>query len=113
MPRLLSRVIAFMGECSFSVYLIHFFVLTVLIPSGFVFRLSDDPRTGAILNATLVLMPLTYALSALTYLVIEKPFLELRRSYLKSVSIAPPAPAAEPEPAMGLVAVAPVTPAVE
>jgi peptidoglycan/LPS O-acetylase OafA/YrhL len=108
-PRPISRVIGFMGECSFSVYLLHFLVLTILIVSRYVIRFPTDTISGALLNVTLVLLPITYGLSALTYLVIEKPFLDLRRSYLKEL----PVPAAEPQPAAGLAAAAPATPAAE
>jgi peptidoglycan/LPS O-acetylase OafA/YrhL len=112
-PRLISRVIAFMGECSFSVYLLHFLVLTILIVSKVVIRFPTDAHTGALLNVALILLPLTYALSALTYLVIEKPFLDLRRSYLRSPPASSAAAATESQPATGLAAAAPATPAAE
>jgi peptidoglycan/LPS O-acetylase OafA/YrhL len=108
-PRLLSRVIAFAGECSFSVYLTHFLVLTVLILSGYVVHFPVGAEDGALLNTALVLMPITYALSSLTYLVIEKPFLELRRAYLD----APPESSPGAQPVAGIVADAPTTPAAE
>jgi peptidoglycan/LPS O-acetylase OafA/YrhL len=110
-PRLISRVIGFMGECSFSVYLLHFLVLTILIVKKQVIHFPTDAYTGALLNSTLVLLPITYALSALTYLVIEKPFLDLRRSYLQTRPASAPAAATEPEPATGLAA--PATPAAQ
>jgi len=108
-PQVISRVIGFMGECSFSVYLLHFLVLTILVASKYVIRFPTDVISGALLNTTLVLLPITYGLSALTYLVIEKPFLDLRRSYLQSPPVS--APPAEPQPAVGLATAAPATPA--
>ena len=81
-PRLISDVVGWMGECSFSVYLVHFPVVQALIHLKCMIRISDDWEVNAIANSVLVLLPVVYAVSAATYYLIEKPFLQLRRSYL-------------------------------
>jgi peptidoglycan/LPS O-acetylase OafA/YrhL len=81
LPAPISRVVAFVGEISFSMYLLHFIVLKTLIHSNYVFALSPERTSNAFLNTLLVALPVTLAISALTYFVIEKPFLTLRRSY--------------------------------
>ena len=46
-------------------------------------QFSESMTTNALLSFTLVALPLLVLFSAITYYVIEKPFFELRRSYLK------------------------------
>ncbi|MFC8917436.1 acyltransferase family protein [Streptomyces sp. NPDC057116] len=79
----LSRAVARLGEVSFSVYLTHFMVLTVIgeygsahLPGGL------PPVWSAFLVTLLVALPLTVAVSFVTYHAIELPFLRLRRPYL-------------------------------
>ncbi|MEV3992197.1 acyltransferase [Streptomyces sp. NPDC049837] len=79
----LSRGAARLGEVSFSVYLTHFMVLTVIgewgsrwFPGGL------PPVWCAFLVTLLVALPLTVAVSFVTYHAIELPFLRLRRPYL-------------------------------
>jgi peptidoglycan/LPS O-acetylase OafA/YrhL len=81
LPAIISRPLAFVGEISFSIYLLHFVVIQSLIHSEYVFAFSRERTSSALLNTLLVTLPLTLALSVLTYFVVEKPFLEMRRSY--------------------------------
>ncbi|MEE1756129.1 acyltransferase family protein [Streptomyces sp. SP18CS02] len=88
----LPRALARLGEVSFSVYLTHFMVLTVIReygPPPAPWGLS--PLWGAFLVTLVVALPVTIALSFLTYHAIELPFLRLRRPYLG------PGPAPAPE----------------
>ncbi|MFG3495308.1 acyltransferase family protein [Streptomyces sp. NPDC047928] len=90
----LSRALARLGEVSFSVYLIHFMVLTVLCRyAGLADLLPSLPPVWAAFTLTLlVALPLTVALSFLTYHAIELPFLRLRRTYLGTPAAETPRP---------------------
>ncbi|MET9799409.1 acyltransferase [Streptomyces sp. NPDC006368] len=84
---LLSRGLARLGEVSFSVYLTHFMVLTVLCEWYGAWTLPPalPPVWGAFLVTLLVALPLTVAVSLVTYHAIELPFLRLRRPYVEAV----------------------------
>ncbi|MDN3296688.1 acyltransferase [Streptomyces ficellus] len=79
----LSRAAARLGEVSFSVYLTHFMVLTVICEYGYGWLPRGLPPVwGAFLVTLLVALPVTVGLSFLTYHAIELPFLRLRRPYV-------------------------------
>ena len=81
-PRLLSRPLIWIGTVSFSIYLLHIVFLTILVEKGVYFSLSfHSAPLNALANSVAILVPLTLAGSALTYNLIEKPFLDLRRRY--------------------------------
>ncbi|GAA4904157.1 acyltransferase family protein [Streptomyces coeruleoprunus] len=98
-----SRAAARLGEVSYSVYLTHFMVLTVLCEDA---RLvgalpSLPPVWAAFALSALVALPVTVGLSFLTYHAVELPFLRLRRPYLGSSptgagNATPPAARGEP-----------------
>jgi peptidoglycan/LPS O-acetylase OafA/YrhL len=75
------RWFAKLGEMSFSVYLMHYFVLKTLVHKAWVLHLVKDPDKNALLNTALVLLPVTVALSVLTFNLIERPFFQFRKSY--------------------------------
>jgi peptidoglycan/LPS O-acetylase OafA/YrhL len=107
LPKLFGRVLARAGECSFSVYLLHFPLCLLTIDKQLLLPLATDPLDNALLNTTFLLLPMTYALSALTYSVIEKPFLDMRRSYLQPhAATAPVVASSIPVPAATAAAVA-------
>jgi peptidoglycan/LPS O-acetylase OafA/YrhL len=76
-----SRVVARIGEISYSIYLIHFIVIWMLVrydlPLAFTGRLAVD----AVLETGLVALPVTLAIAGLTYHFVERPFLRLRGRY--------------------------------
>lgn len=76
-----SRALARLGEVSFSVYLTHFMVLTVIGEWGW-FPGGLPPVWAAFAVTLLVALPLTVAVSFVTYHAIELPFLRLRRPYV-------------------------------
>lgn len=77
-----SRLLARLGVLSYSIYLTHFMVLQVLVARVDLPRLGFSEWLDALIWSVVVLVPLTVVLSALTYSVVEKPFLELRRRYV-------------------------------
>ena len=77
-----SRLLARLGVISYSLYLAHFMVLRILVAKVDLPRLGFSMWLDSLVWSVLVFVPLTVALSALTYSVVEKPFLELRKRYV-------------------------------
>lgn len=83
LPVPLSKLIAMIGAMSFSIYLLHRVLLDAFAQRPWAqIRLTDQPELDALLTTALLVLPLTLAVSAVTYRVIEEPFLNLRRRYV-------------------------------
>ncbi len=80
MPRLVDRVLAKVGEVSYSIYLLHFIVFTVLAKklNGLGFDMSDF-TTAALMSVAV--FPAIVIVSMVSYELVEKPFLRLRKAY--------------------------------
>jgi len=83
-----SRLFAGVGTVSYSMYLLHFIVITIALKHSLFFNLPGRPFLSSFLTGVTIILPVTICVSILTYLSIEKPFLALRRRYL----IPPPGP---------------------
>lgn len=82
MPNAVSRVCSYVGELSFSIYMTHFLVIRLMCQQHFFVKFSPDLTVSAMLNTVLLAVPATLALSSLTYFLIERPFLQMRKAYL-------------------------------
>lgn len=81
--RLWSRALARIGELSYSTYLIHFMIITTLCTHDLVIRIPGiAPVHNALITTALIAIPLTLAISYVTYHGIERPFLQFRVKYL-------------------------------
>jgi len=95
-PQPVSTWLAFAGSLSFSMYMSHYFLLrtsrwfiwSIFFPDEqyrwllpLVGQLRIHPFTASLVFGSCVVFPLTLFISVLTYLLIEKPFLELRSTY--------------------------------
>jgi peptidoglycan/LPS O-acetylase OafA/YrhL len=90
-PSLISKGLAWVGEISFSVYLLHFPIIDVFKRhSDLIPRWTGDPSRDALIATVLIVLPAIVIASAVTYTVIEKPFLERRRRYLRPMPSASP-----------------------
>jgi peptidoglycan/LPS O-acetylase OafA/YrhL len=79
----IGRCLAFVGEISFSLYLVHLIVIQLVLRQAvFVLPTNFDTSLNASITTALVVLPIAVALSALTYHLIERPFLNLRQAYL-------------------------------
>lgn len=82
-PRWLSRALVRVGVTSYSIYLWHFALITFFTRQNLTLALAQNPERNAVLNTLLLILPAVLALSALSYHVIERPFMRLRVRYLK------------------------------
>jgi peptidoglycan/LPS O-acetylase OafA/YrhL len=82
-PKWLSRVLALPGAISYSTYLTHFMFVAGFIAMGYS-HFTGDAVIDALINTLLIPVPLTLALSTLTYNMIERPFLRMRAKYVKA-----------------------------
>ena len=86
-----SAVLSYLGSISFSMYLLHSFVKDALDGLGvgtyvaakinLLLHLTDIETS--ILMVVILYLPLVILLSLLTFSIIEKPFLQMRVSYLR------------------------------
>ncbi len=79
----IDHALAALGAVSFSTYVFHNLVLAAYNAHWGVVPFTGNDRRDAILTGLLCVLPLVMLMANLTYHVIEKPFLSLRRSYLR------------------------------
>lgn len=76
-----SRVMARIGEISYSIYLVHYMVIATMVKFALPVAFSGRVVVDALLNTLLFALPVTLLVSALTYRFVELPFLRLRGRY--------------------------------
>jgi peptidoglycan/LPS O-acetylase OafA/YrhL len=81
-PKAVSRGLAHLGTLSYSIYVTHWLFVHDMPFHRWIPRLSASMTTNAALSVIFVVMPLMIAVSYLIYCVIERPFFELRKSYI-------------------------------
>ncbi|MDI3387700.1 acyltransferase [Streptomyces sp. B-S-A8] len=79
---LASRALAKVGEMSFSLYLLHFLVITVFLARNRWIEPTGNPVWDAFFTTVLGVLPVSLAIAAVTFHGIERPFLRWRRPYL-------------------------------
>lgn len=77
----ISRVFGYVGTISYSIYLIHFTIIILLIKTGVYWRPTDSQIANAMLTTTAIVLPITFVVSILTYYCVELPFLSMRVKY--------------------------------
>lgn len=82
LPRWLGTPLAGIGAISYSIYLLHNACI-IGMPRLWYPQLSPDLNSHALLYTLYAVLPVLIALSALSYYVVERPFLALRVSYLR------------------------------
>ncbi len=82
-PAILSKGIASIGVVSYSIYLIHFVVIYLLVSKGWYVQFGYSGVINAMLNTLLLALPVTLLVSAISYYLIERPFLRLRVKYYR------------------------------
>lgn len=89
LPARASRSLAFLGTLSFSLYVNHWFFVNTTPWQKWVPKLVSNFPMNALVSACLFVLPGLIVFSWLTYRVIEKPFFDLRRPYLRRKETAP------------------------
>lgn len=83
-PKTISKVLCYVGSISFSIYLLHWVVVSLMMKNQLLYDFPLEPYANALVNALLFALPITLLISALSYHAIELPFLNLRGTYVKS-----------------------------
>ena len=88
LPALVDRVLLWVGTRSFSIYMLHVIVIHTVIRFGWFIDGSGLFKSLAA-NFLLIVLPMTLAAAALSFAVLERPFLDLRRRYLAPLDALP------------------------
>jgi len=81
-PGWLERAIASLGVLSFSMYVMHNFLIAAFNKLIGVIAFTGNPIRDAALTGVLAVIPAVLLLSMASYFLIERPFLSFRGSYL-------------------------------
>lgn len=84
LPRIMAAVMTWAGKVSYSVYLLHFAVLIAVVRSDLYVELTGRSYLDALITTAVVVAPLAWAIGAMTYSMIERPFLSLRPKYVRA-----------------------------
>lgn len=77
-----ATLVAWAGERTYSVYLLHYLVILLMWKAHWLLHVSASAWTNAAVTAALVALPITFAVSLLTYAAVEAPFLRMRVRYV-------------------------------
>ena len=84
-PKYIGIVFCQIGKISYSVYLLHFIVLAYVIKWNWFIHISEsNVYLNALATTVLVVLPITLCVSAVSYKIIEEPFLKKRSLYTKA-----------------------------
>ena len=82
LPRLISWPLTRIGVVSYSMYMFHPAVISLVVTNHLFWRASGVGHYDALLTTACVVLPLALGIGALSYVTIERPFLQLRPRYL-------------------------------
>ena len=85
-PLIVSRALDFVGEISYSIYLLHIVVVVIFTNHQWYFDIRGWTTLSILLSATFLYLPPVLLASWLTYILIEKPFLDLRKTYVRNLA---------------------------
>jgi peptidoglycan/LPS O-acetylase OafA/YrhL len=78
----IDKGLAALGAVSFSTYVFHNLVLAAYNKHAGIVQFTGVERFDSIMTGLVVVLPLVMLMSALSYHLIEKPFLSMRKAYL-------------------------------
>ena len=85
--RRVDSVLSALGAASFSIYVMHNLVIAAVKAHFTGIVTGAGPVADAVATAVLVVLPAVLAVAAVTYHLIERPFLALRGPYLSAKSV--------------------------
>lgn len=77
-----EKTLAKIGATSFSIYVFHLLVIMAFVKLFQIVPFTPNPTLNVILTGLMVVVPATLVLAAMTYHLIERPFLALRKRYI-------------------------------
>ncbi len=77
-----SRLLAWAGERTYSVYLVHYVVIVLMWRAHLMLHPVRSVWVDASVTAAVIALPIAFAVASLTYAAIEAPFLRLRGRYI-------------------------------
>jgi peptidoglycan/LPS O-acetylase OafA/YrhL len=80
----IDKGLAALGAVSFSTYVFHNLVLAAYNKHAGIVQFTGVERFDSIMTGLVVVLPLVMLMSALSYHLIEKPFLSMRKAYLST-----------------------------
>jgi peptidoglycan/LPS O-acetylase OafA/YrhL len=89
LPAMFAKMATRVGEISYSIYLVHFIVAMLIVKFGWFIRVSGNAYYDALITSLLLAAPVTISIASLTYVLIEAPFLGLRKPYIVPRSSGP------------------------
>jgi peptidoglycan/LPS O-acetylase OafA/YrhL len=98
---ILGRMAAWLGSVSYSIYLCHYIVTQAAFSAANSLGIRFGTPLQVVLFAYGGVLPAVVGFSALTYYVVELPFLRMRRPYLRGPSPEVVRPVADPGPQRG------------
>jgi peptidoglycan/LPS O-acetylase OafA/YrhL len=81
LPQFISSILVALGTISYSAYLLHSAAIEAVIRHRLWIRWSGVAEVDAISTSILVVFPIVTGIATITYLLIEKPFMEMRPKY--------------------------------
>ena len=93
LPGLLSRTAESVGLISYSIYLLHLVIVTILVTHGWAIAPFRYRPYNAFATTLLIALPVTLAVAWLSYTTIEAPLLSLRSRYVVGPRRPSPGPA--------------------
>jgi peptidoglycan/LPS O-acetylase OafA/YrhL len=77
-----GRILGWIGEISYSAYLLHFAIIATIVKYNLMFRATGNPIADALLTTVLMAIPLTLIAGATGFYVVERPALRRRPRYV-------------------------------
>jgi peptidoglycan/LPS O-acetylase OafA/YrhL len=92
----LSAVLAWAGERSYGLYLLHMPVIYLVLRRGWGLDVPGGVLTDAAFTGLVLVLPVTLLLASLSFAAVEQPFLSLRRRYVNLAVVPDTAPPVQP-----------------
>ena len=81
LPSIPDKIIRFLGETSYSIYIMHMVAISFMYKFMPRVNIFDTERTDALVTSFVVAFPASIALAICTFFLIEKPFFHLKKKY--------------------------------
>ncbi len=87
LPAMVSQSLQWLGSISYSIFMLHVGIIWLVGRRHWYFRTGLGLYEDVVINFVVLVLPLLLLLSSLTYMAIEKPFLDLRKRYVSDPAL--------------------------